>query len=328
MGDRIRLAIHGYGNLGRGVEAAIAQNPDTELVAIFTRRDPSSLTPADPTTPVHRAEDAATLRGAVDVVLACGGSKEELPAQVPDLVRDFTVVDSFDTHARIPEYFATVDAAARDAGTLAIISTGWDPGLFSLNRLFAEAILPEGQTATFWGRGVSQGHSDAIRRVDGVAGGVQYTVPRAEAVEAVRAGKRPELTAGTSHTRECFVVLTDGADPDQVRRTIVEMPNYFADYETTVTFVDADTLARDHATMPHGGTVIRSGTTSDGAEHTIEYGLTLGHNPSFTASVLVAYARAAHRLSSSGETGARTVFDIAPGLLSPRSPEALRRELL
>lgn len=328
MSDPIRVAIHGYGNLGRGVEGAVSQNPDTELVAIFTRRDPATLDPADRHVPVHRAADAASMAGDVDVLIACGGSKEDLPTQVPDLVGHFTVVDSFDTHANIPAYYATVDAAARSAEHLAIISTGWDPGLFSLNRVFAEAILPEGQTATFWGRGVSQGHSDAIRRVPGVVNAIQYTVPRPEALAAVRAGERPALTAGTSHTRECFVVAADGADRDEIRRAIVEMPNYFADYETTVTFVDADTLARDHAAMPHGGVVVRNGTTTDGAEQTIEYHLTLGQNPSFTASVLVAYARAAHRLAAAGETGARTVFDIAPGLLSPRSPDELRRDLL
>ncbi|HET8930634.1 MAG TPA: diaminopimelate dehydrogenase, partial [Acidimicrobiales bacterium] len=230
--------------------------------------------------------------------------------------------------AKIPEYFATIDAGARAAGTLAIISTGWDPGLFSLNRMFAEAILPDGQTATFWGRGVSQGHSDAVRKVPGVAAGVQYTEPMPAAMDAVRAGARPELTPGSSHTRACFVVLADGADPDAVRTAIVDMPDYFAPYETTVTFVTADELARDHGTMPHGGVVLRSGTTTDGADHTIEYHLELGHNPSFTASVLVAYARAAHRLAARGETGARTVYDVAPGLLSPRTSTELRRDLL
>lgn len=328
MTDRIRLGIYGYGNLGRGVEAAISQSPDLELVGVFTRRDPTTITPLDAATPVRRVEDAAGLADAIDVMVACGGSKEDLPAQVPGLVGTFSVVDSFDTHAKIPEYFATLDAAARAAGTLAVISTGWDPGLFSLNRMFAEAILPAGQTATFWGRGVSQGHSDAIRRVPGVAAGVQYTEPIPAAIDAVRSGTRPELTPGTSHTRACFVVLEDGADPDAVRAAIIAMPDYFAPYDTTVTFVTASELARDHGAMPHGGVVIRSGTTADGAGHTIEYRLELGHNPSFTASVLVAYARAAHRLAARGEVGARTVFDIAPGLLSPRSPAELRRDLL
>lgn len=326
MTSKIRVAIAGYGNLGRGVETAIEQNPDTELVAIFTRRDPSGITPGTASVAVHRLDEAAGLAGSIDVMVACGGSKEDLPVQVPDLARHFTVVDSFDTHAKIPEYFATVDAVASAAGTLAIISTGWDPGLFSLNRLFAEVILPVGNTATFWGRGVSQGHSDAIRRVDGVADGVQYTIPRPDALVSARNGQT--LTAGQSHLRQCFVVLEEGADGDAVREAIVTMPDYFADYETTVEFISADDLARDHSKMPHGGTVIRRGTTSDGTAHTIEYRLDLEQNPSFTASVLVAYARAAHRLSTAGETGARTVFDIAPGLLSPRDPAELRRDLL
>lgn len=325
MSEPIRLAVHGYGNLGRGVVAAIDQNPDTELVAVFTRRDPASL---GIDAPAFGADDAAAMADDIDVLVACGGSKTDLPEQVPELCRHFTVVDSFDTHAKIPGYFATVDAAARNAGHLAVISTGWDPGLFSLNRVYADAVLPDGQTATFWGRGLSQGHSDAIRRVPGVAGGVQYTIPDEAALDAVRSGARPELTPATSHTRECFVVLADGADPDEVRSAIVDMPDYFAPYATTVTFISAEELARDHAAMPHGGHVIRSGTTGDGADHTVEYTLALGHNPSFTASVIVAYARAAHRLASAGETGARTVFDIAPGLLSPRSPDELRRDFL
>ncbi len=328
MSDRIRLGIFGYGNLGRGVEAAVGQHPDLELAGIFTRRDPTSLAPVDRDVPVHHVDDADDLVDAIDVMVACGGSKDDLPVQVPDLVTKFCVVDSYDTHAKIPGYFAAADDAARAAGTLAIISTGWDPGLFSLNRLVGEAILPEGQTATFWGRGVSQGHSDAIRRVPGVAAGVQYTEPVPAAVDAVRSGTRPELTPGTSHTRHCFVVLEAGADPDEVRAAIVGMPDYFAPYDTTVTFVTAEELAREHGTMPHGGVVIRSGTTTDGADHSVEYRLALGHNPSFTASVLVAYARAASRLAASGETGARTVFDVAPGLLSPRDPAELRRDLL
>lgn len=328
MSDRIRVGIFGYGNLGRGVEAAIGQNPDLELAGIFTRRDPASLIPIGDGVRVHHVDEATDLADSIDVMVACGGSKTDLPDQVPDLAGRFCVVDSFDTHAKIPGYFATVDDAARAAGNLVVISTGWDPGLFSLNRMFAEAILPAGQTVTFWGRGVSQGHSDAVRRVRGVAAGVQYTEPIPAAIDAVRSGRRPELTPGTSHTRACFVVLADGADPDEVRRSIVDMPDYFADYDTTVTFVTADELARDHAAMPHGGVVVRNGTTTDGADHTIEYLLELGHNPSFTASVLVAYARAAHRLAARGETGARTVFDVAPGLLSPRSPAELRRDLL
>lgn len=328
MSDRIRLGIVGYGNLGRGVEAAIAQHDDLELVGIFTRRDPATITPLGRRVDVHHVDDIGALADGIDVVVACGGSKTDLPEQVPELVAHCCVVDSYDTHAKISEYFAAVEAAARAAGTLAIISTGWDPGLFSLNRLFGEAILPAGQTATFWGRGVSQGHSDAVRRVPGVAAGVQYTEPIPAAIDAVRSGTRPELTPGTSHTRSCFVVLEDDADPDAVRAAIVGMPDYFAPYDTTVTFVDAEELAADHGAMPHGGVVIRSGTTADEADHTIEYRLQLGHNPSFTASVLVAYARAAHRLALRGETGARTVFDVAPGLLSPRSSAELRRDLL
>lgn len=325
MSEPIRLAIHGYGNLGRGVQAAITQNPDTELVAVFTRRDPASL---DTTAPVFPAADAVGMADEIDVVIACGGSRTDLPEQVPALCRDFHVVDSFDTHAKIPDYFAAVDDAARASGHLAVISTGWDPGLFSIARVYADAVLPDGATATFWGRGLSQGHSDALRRVPGVAAGVQYTIPDDAALEAVRAGRRPELTPATSHTRECFVVLDDGADPDEVRTAIVEMPDYFAPYETTVTFISAEELARDHAAMPHGGRVIRSGRTADGMEHTVEYALGLGHNPSFTASVVVAYARAVFRLAAAGHTGARTVFDIAPGLLSPRGPDELRRDFL
>lgn len=325
MTEPIRLAIHGYGNLGRGVEAAIRQNPDMELVGVFTRRDPATL---DTDAPAFGADDAVGMADAIDVLVACGGSKTDLPEQVPELAGHFTVVDSYDTHAKIPDYFAAVDTAARSAGRLAVISTGWDPGLFSLNRVMAEAVLPEGATSTFWGRGLSQGHSDAVRQVPGVAGGVQYTIPSEDALAAVRAGERPQLTPGDSHTRACFVVLEPGADPDRVRTAIVDMPDYFAPYATTVEFITAEELARDHAAMPHGGIVIRSGTTTDGATHTVEYHLDLGHNPSFTASVVVAYARAAHRLATAGEVGARTVFDIAPGLLSPRSPAELRRDFL
>lgn len=328
MAEKIKLAIHGYGNLGRGVEAAISQNTDIELVGVFTRRDPLSITTDKPGTPVFHVDQATEIADSIDVLVACGGSKEDLPTQVPELVRHFNVVDSFDTHAKITDYYAKVDAVATASDTLAVISTGWDPGLFSLNRLFAETILPVGRTATFWGRGVSQGHSDAIRRVAGVADAVQYTIPRPEALEAARSGDLPELAASQSHLRQCFVVLEDGVDEDLVRETIITMPDYFADYETTVEFISADVLARDHSTMPHGGTVIRTGKTADDVAHRIEYRLELGQNPSFTASVLVAYARAVHRLAVAGETGARTVFDIAPGLLSPRGPAELRRDLL
>lgn len=324
----IRIGIVGYGNLGRGVERAIALNPDMSLVGVFSRRDPSSVTPVDPDTVVRHIDDLAGLVGRIDVLVLCGGSKSDLPEQSPALASAFSIVDSFDTHARIPEHFAAVDAAARAAGTTAIISTGWDPGLFSLQRLYGEAILPQGETYTFWGRGLSQGHSDAIRRVPGVAAGVQYTLPSEDAIAEVRSGSRPALSTREKHTRECFVVLEDGADADAVREAIVTMPDYFEPYDTTVQFISAEELARDHAGVPHGGFVIRSGSTSAGADQTIEFRLALDSNPEFTASVLVAYARAAARLSAAGDHGAKTPFDIAPGLLSPKSAEQLRAELL
>lgn len=324
----IRIGVVGYGNLGRGVERAIALNPDLTLVGVFTRRDPASVTPLSPSTAVRRVDDIAGLRDEIDVLILCGGSKSDLPGQSPALAASFSIVDSFDTHPRIPEHFAAVDAAARAAGTTAIISTGWDPGLFSLQRLYGEAILPQGTTYTFWGRGLSQGHSDAIRRVPGVAGGVQYTIPSEDAMARVRAGEQPELSTRDKHTRECFVVLEDGADADAVREAIVTMPDYFEPYDTTVHFITADQLARDHAGAPHGGFVIRSGMTSDGTAQTVEFRLALDSNPEFTASVLVAYARAAARLAASGDHGAKTPFDIAPALLSPKSGEQLRAELL
>lgn len=328
MSDTIRIGIAGYGNLGRGVETAISQNRDMQLKGVFTRRDPATLEARLPITEIHRWSALEDHLGEIDVLILCGGSKEDLPEQGPELARSFNTVDSFDTHARIPEYFASVDAAARPAGKTALISTGWDPGLFSLNRLFGEAVLPEGATYSFWGRGVSQGHSDAVRRVPGVAAGVQYTLPSSEAIEAVRSGSRPELSARDMHRRECFVVLEEGADPDEVREAIVTMPNYFDQYETTVNFITAEELEGDHSAMPHGGFVLRTGESGAGHRQLIEYGLTLENNPGFTASVLVAYARAVHRLAKAGEHGAKTVFDIAPGLLSPRSPEELRADLL
>jgi diaminopimelate dehydrogenase len=324
----IRIGIVGYGNLGRGVERAIALNPDLSLAGVFTRRDPASVTPLSASTTVRRLDDLAGLREEIDVLILCGGSKSDLPVQSPALAASFSIVDSFDTHPRIPEHFAAVDAAARAAGTTAIISTGWDPGLFSLQRLYGEAILPQGTTYTFWGRGLSQGHSDAIRRVPGVASGVQYTIPSEDAMARVRAGEQPELTTRDKHARECFVVLEDGADADAVREAIVTMPDYFEPYDTTVHFITAEELARHHAGAPHGGFVIRSGTTSAGTEQTVEFRLTLDSNPEFTASVLVAYARAAARLAASGDHGAKTPFDIAPVLLSPKSGEQLRAELL
>lgn len=323
----LRIGIVGFGNLGRGVQAAIAQNDDMELVGIFTRRKADSVDPGSKT-PVYSMDDVERFRGKIDVMILCGGSKSDLPEQGPALAGSFSTVDSFDTHAKIPQYFEAVDAAARSAGTVAVISVGWDPGLFSLNRIYAEAVLPEGQTHTFWGRGVSQGHSDALRRVPGVKAAVQYTVPVEEAVERVRKGEAGELSTREKHTRECIVALEPGADAGAVEQAIVSMPDYFADYDTTVTFVDEEALRKEHSAMPHGGFVMRGGRTGNGMTHNVEFALRLDSNPEFTASVLVAYARAAGRLAAQGEVGARTVFDIAPGLLSPKSAEALRRDLL
>ncbi len=328
MSDRIRVGIVGYGNLGRGAEQAIALTQDLRLAAVFTRRDPAGVACVDPGVPVIALDEAAQWRDRIDVMLLCGGSRQDLPEQGPRMASMFTTVDSFDTHARIPGYFAAMDQAARAAGTLAMISIGWDPGLFSVNRLLAESILPRGSTHTFWGKGLSQGHSDALRRVPGVRAGVQYTIPSAEAMRRVRAGERPELSTREKHTRECHVVLAEGADPEAVRQAIVTMPDYFADYDTTVHFITAEALARDHAAMPHGGFVIRSGETGDGTGQLLEFSLRLDSNPAFTASVLVAYARAAHRMRRQGAVGACTAFDVAPALLSPRDPAQLRRDLL
>jgi len=328
MGDTIRVAIAGHGNLGRGVEAAVAKNPDMQLVGIYTRRPPAQLTPLHAGTAVHAMDALPAHTDRIDVLILCGGSKEDLPEQGPALAALFNTVDSFDTHARIPEYFAAVDAPARANAKTALISAGWDPGMFSINRVIGEALLPDGATYTFWGKGLSQGHSDAIRRVPGVAGGVQYTLPVPEAVEQVRSGTHPALETREKHTRECFVVLQAGADAEAVRQAIVGMPHYFAEYDTTVNFISAEELRRDHGAMPHGGFVIRSGNTSAGNSQVIEYGLKLDSNPEFTASVLVAYARAVHRLHQAGQYGAKTVFDVAPGLLSPKSAEQLRAEQL
>lgn len=327
MSTPIRVAVAGYGNLGRGVETAVAKNPDMTLVGIFTRRDPAALVPVRPGTPVHHVDELES-RDDIDVLILCGGSKDDLPEQGPALAARFCTVDSFDTHARIPEYFAAVDGPARAAGTTALISCGWDPGLFSIARLYGEGILPDGETYTFWGRGLSQGHSDALRRVPGVAGAVQYTIPSDDAMDAVRSGARPELTTREKHVRECYVVLEDGADTAAVTEAIVTMPHYFADYDTTVHVISAAELARDHATMPHGGTVIRSGTTAPGHDQTFELRLALASNPEFTASVLVAYARAVHRMNERGWTGAVTVLDVPPAFLSPRSGAELRADLL
>ena len=328
MSNRIRVAIAGYGNLGRGVESALAQSPDMRLVGVFSRRDPASVTLLDSSVPVHAMSTIEQYQDEVDVMILCGGSKTDLPEQGPYLAQFFNTVDSFDTHAKVPEYYAALDQSARDAGRVALLSVGWDPGLFSLNRLFGEAILPEGETYTFWGKGLSQGHSDAVRRVPGVQSGVQYTLPSEEAIARVRSGEQPELTTREKHKRECYVVLAEGADADVVRDSIVTMPDYFADFDTTVNFIDQDTFAKEHSSMPHGGFVIRSGKTGEQHTQTVEYSLALGSNPEFTASVLVAYARAVHRLARVSDIGAKTVFDIAPGLLSPKSPAQLRKELL
>ena len=323
-----RIAIVGYGNLGRGVEAALAHHPDMQLVGIFTRRAPHTLQPAVPDTPVHAISTLPQFRDAIDVAILCGGSKDDLPQQGPALATMFHTVDSFDTHAAIPAYFAAVDSAASAANKVALISIGWDPGLFSLHRLYGEALLPHGATYTFWGKGVSQGHSDAIRRVPGVQAGVQYTIPLPAALEAVRSGARPSLTTRQQHRRECYVVLAEGADAQAVQQAIVTMPNYFADYDTTVHFIDAATLQREHGEVPHGGFVMRSGNTSAQRGQVIEYALKLSSNPEFTASVLVAYARAVQRLSAQGARGAKTIFDIPPALLSSKSATQLRAELL
>ena len=326
----IRIGILGYGNLGRGVECAVKQNPDMELVAVFTRRDPASVSILTQSATVCNIADVADWKDKIDVMILCGGSATDLPVQTPEMASMFNVVDSFDTHARIPEHFANVDGAAKKAGKVGIISVGWDPGMFSLNRMYANAILPNGSDYTFWGKGVSQGHSDAIRRVEGVKDGKQYTIPVDAALEAVRAGKNPELTTREKHTRECFVVLEDGADAAKVEETIKNMPNYFSDYDTTVHFISEEELKANHSGIPHGGFVIRSGKTGWNEEntHIIEYSLKLDSNPEFTSSVIVAYARAAYRLATEGQTGCKTVFDIAPAYLSAQSGEELRAHLL
>lgn len=328
MTNQIRVGIAGYGNLGRGVEAAIAQSPDMELVGVFSRRDPFSVEPLNPETPVYPLQDVANFQDHVDVMILCGGSKSDLPEQGPYMASLFNTVDSYDTHASIPEYYSSVDQPARQSGHVYLLSCGWDPGLFSINRLMSEAILPQGETYTFWGKGLSQGHSDAVRRVPGVKAGVQYTIPSETAIERVRSGERPQLETRDKHVRECYVVLEDGINPDQVREAIVNMPAYFADYDTTVHFIDEGTLQAEHNAMPHGGFVIRSGTSGQNNDQVMEFSLKLGSNPEFTASVLVAYARAVYRLARLGDMGAKTVFDIAPGLLSPKSPAQLRKELL
>ena len=326
----IKIGIAGYGNLGRGVECAIKQNPDMELAAVFTRRNPESVQILTEGVPVCRIEDAGEWKDRIDVMILCGGSATDLPEQTPAFAKMFNVIDSFDTHAKIPEHYANVDAAAKEGGKVSIISVGWDPGMFSLNRLYANAILPDGKDYTFWGKGVSQGHSDAVRRVEGVKDARQYTIPVESSLEAVREGKNPELTTREKHTRECFVVLEEGADAAKVEEEIKNMPNYFSDYDTTVHFISEEELQKNHSRIPHGGFVLRSGKTGWNGEnsHLIEYSLKLDSNPEFTSSVLAAYARAAYRLSCEGVSGCRTVFDIAPAYLSEKSGEELRKMML
>lgn len=327
---KTRIGILGYGNLGRGVECAVRQNDDMELVAVFTRRNPDSVSILTEGAAVCNVADAANWKDKIDVMILCGGSATDLPNQTPEYVKYFNVIDSFDTHARIPEHFANVDAAAKESNHIGIISVGWDPGMFSLNRLYANAILPDGKDYTFWGKGVSQGHSDALRRIDGVKNAKQYTIPIDSALEAVRSGSNPELTTRQKHTRECFVVLEEGADAAKVEEEIKTMPNYFADYDTTVHFINEEELLANHSGIPHGGFVLRSGVTGWNKEnkHLIEYSLKLDSNPEFTSSVLIAYARAAHRLASEGQSGCKTVFDIAPAYLSAKSGEELRASML
>ena len=326
----IRIGILGYGNLGRGIECAIRQNQDMELVAVFTRRDPQQVKIQTEGVSVYKVDQIAEFQDRIDVLMLCGGSATDLPKQTPEYAKYFNVIDSFDTHANIPQHFADVDEVAKANGHVAMISVGWDPGMFSLNRLYAASILPEGKDYTFWGKGVSQGHSDAIRRVKGVKDGKQYTIPVDAALEAVRSGSNPELTTRQKHTRECFVVAEEGADLAQIEHDIKTMPNYFSDYDTTVHFISEEELKRDHSGIPHGGFVIRSGKTGLNKEHNhiIEYSLKLDSNPEFTASVLVAYARAVYRMKQEGMKGCKTVFDVAPAYLSPMSGEELRSHLL
>ena len=326
----IKIGILGYGNLGKGVECAIKHNPDMELKAVFTRRDPSSLSILTEGAKVYSVADAPAMKDEIDVLIICGGSATDLPKQTPEMAKYFNVIDSFDTHAKIPEHFEAVDKAAKESGHIGLISVGWDPGMFSLNRLYANAVLPGGKDYTFWGKGVSQGHSDAIRRIAGVKDARQYTIPVDSALEAVRSGSEPELTTRQKHTRECFVVAEEGANLKKIEEEIVTMPNYFADYDTTVHFISEEELLRDHAGIPHGGFVIRTGKTGWNNEnsHVIEYSLKLDSNPEFTSSVLAAYARAAYRLSKEGQTGCKTVFDIAPAYLSAEDGAYLRKHML
>ena len=325
----MKIAIYGYGNLGRGVECALQQNPDMELVGVFTRRDPATVHTVL-NTPVYHDSALKDYKDVIDVLILCSGSATDLPKMTPAMAKDFNVVDSFDTHAAIPTHFGAVDAAAKEGGHVALISAGWDPGMFSVNRLYGSAILPQGKDYTFWGRGVSQGHSDAIRRLDGVVDARQYTVPIDAALDAVRSGNNPELTTRQKHLRECYVVAEEGADLQRIEQEIKTMPNYFADYDTSVTFISAEEMKANHAGIPHGGFVIRTGVTGANQEHkhTIEYSLKLDSNPEFTASVLVAYARAVYKAVCRGETGCKTVFDVPPADLSPLSGEELRATML
>lgn len=326
----IRIGILGYGNLGRGVECAVKHNPDMELKAVFTRRNPEDVKILTETAKVYHADEAVNMKDELDVLIICGGSATDLPVQTPKYAEYFNVVDSFDTHARIPEHFAAVDEAAKKGGHVAMISVGWDPGMFSLNRLYANAILPGGKDYTFWGKGVSQGHSDAVRRIQGVVDARQYTIPVEAALDAVRNGENPELTTREKHTREVFVVAEEGADKERIESEIKTMPNYFDEYDTTVHFITAEEMEKEHKGLPHGGFVIRTGKTGweDEHDHVIEYSLKLDSNPEFTSSVIVAYARAAYRLSQEGQTGCKTVFDVAPAYLSIQTPEELRAHML
>ena len=326
----IRIGIMGYGNLGRGIECAVKNNPDMELAAVFTRRDPASVKIKTEGVSVYHADEAKNMADKVDVLILCGGSATDLPVQTPEYAKYFTVVDSFDNHSKIPEHFANVDAAAKESGNVAVISAGWDPGMFSLNRVYANAVLPNGKDYTFWGKGVSQGHSDAVRRIAGVKDARQYTIPVASALEKIRGGETPDLTTREKHTRECFVVAEEGADLARIEHEIVTMPAYFADYDTTVHFITEEEMKRDHAALPHGGFVIRSGKTGWDLEnnHVIEYSLKLDSNPEFTSSVIVACARAAYRMKQEGAKGCKTVLDIPPAYLSAMSGEYLRAHML
>lgn len=330
MNDAIKIGIVGYGNLGRGVEFAIRQNSDCELAGVFTRRNPADVTVLTDGCPVYPMSELENQQGMIDVLILCGGSATDLPKQTPELAKMFNVIDSFDTHAKIPEHFAAVNAASQENETVSIISIGWDPGMFSVTRLYNNCILPQGKDYTFWGKGVSQGHSDAIRRIDGVKNAKQYTIPVDEAINAVRNGEDPELTTRQKHTRECFVVAKEGADLTAIENEIKTMPNYFADYDTTVHFISEEEFNANHSGIAHGGFVLRSGVTGENNEtrHIIEYSLKLGSNPEFTSAVLLAYARAAVRLSEEGNYGCKTIFDIPPAYLSPKSGEELRKTLL